>query len=148
VSARTPAPRRNRRASDAGPNARLAIGSALPLPLSRSERAEQRAREHWARIAPMGRHRYAASRCAAITAGSVIVLAATHLLPLSWLARSPAGDAAGWMLVLGIPCAAALYRVLLARWDQDAERYGGGLVTLDRWRDAQPTDPSGEPDLS
>jgi hypothetical protein len=96
------------------------------------------ARIHWPEIAPLGRHGYASSR---LTMGVVLGLVAGALADADTLValfHGPRGDALAWLLALGVPTLAGAYRLLLARWDQDQARYGGGRVpvSLDDWRAA------------
>ena len=82
-------------------------------------------RAHWPEIAPLGRHGYAMSRTGGIVAGAVFFGMWTGTFSFEYILHAPRGDSLAWLLVLGIPSIAAVYRLLLARWDQDAARFGG-----------------------
>ena len=97
-------------------------------------------RAHWLQVAPLGRHGYAISRTSGIVAGALFLGMWTGTFSLEYLFRGPTGDSLAWLLTLGVPSIAALYRLLLARWDQDAARFGGGATTLARWRAARAKD--------
>lgn len=97
---------------------------------------EELARYRWAEMARGGRHGYAARGTGAVAVLGSVVLSVASILPPEWLVATR-GDGFAWLLVLGVPALAAVYAVLLAQWDQEARRFGGGPVTLDAWRDGE-----------
>ena len=103
-----------------------------PTPL-REPSAEEIERFRWEEKQLLGRHGYAAKGTAITAVVGGTVLGVGNLVPTGWLVAAH-GDGLLWMLLIGVPALAAVYRVLLARWDQEAERFGAGRVSLDAWR--------------
>ena len=99
----------------------------------REPTAEEVERYRWTRMSRYGRHGWAARGTGMIGfAGAVLASLASVIQP-RWLGATQ-GDGFAWMLVLGVPVLAGVYKVLLAQWDQEAARFGGGRLSLDAWR--------------
>src|SRR5215218_610831 len=103
---------------------------ATPL---REPSEEELERFRWEAKARLGRHGYAAkgTGLAALVGG--VMLGIGNIVPTGWLI-AVRGDGLLWMLLIGAPVLAAVYRLLLAHWDQEAARFGAGRVSLDAWR--------------
>lgn len=111
-------------------------------PRDRSAAAEHQREEElhalWRRMRRQGRHGFAARRTALVAGGALLILglrrgAGLFGVHVVW----PSADALLWGLVLGVPLLGALYRVLLARYDQEAVHYGEttrSRVSLSDWR--------------
>ena len=91
-------------------------------------------RTYWPTISRLGRHGYAMSRLSGLLAGGAFIGLWTGVLPMELILHGPRGDSLAWLLTLGVPVLAGTYRVLLGRYDRDAEQFGGGETTLERWR--------------
>ena len=103
------------------------------LPLAYEPTPAERERLRWARMARFGRHRWAARGTGILGVSGAIVLSLASAID-PWSTGGTRGGGLAWLLALGVPVLAAVYRVLLAQWDQEAARYGGGRLSLDAWR--------------
>ena len=111
-----------------------------PAPL-REPSEEELERYRWQQMARFGRHGWAARGTGLLGFVGVILLSLASVLPAHWVVATR-GDGFAWLLVLGVPVLAGVYRVLLAQWDQEAARFGGGRVSLDAWRAGEVRDAS------
>ena len=115
--------------------ARRARVGAAPDPLDAA--LANVARVRWHEISRLGRHGYAASRTTALGVLGLAGLLLGDAESFASLFRGVPSDGMQWLLALGVPVLAGAYCLLLARWDDDQARFGGGRapVTLDRWRE-------------
>lgn len=85
---------------------------------------EQELEASWRRMRRQGRHGYALRRTG-LAALVITVASALDVTPWPPPPRITfaTGDGLVWLVVLGAGVVAATYKVLLARYDQEAERY-------------------------
>jgi hypothetical protein len=102
------------------------------LPLAYEPTRAELERMRWERMARFGRHGWAARGTGIAGFCGAIVLTIARVIDPAWLGTTHGNGA--WVLALGIPALGGAYRVLLAQWDQEAARFGGGHVSLATWR--------------